>query len=755
VLEVFIGGAAGPGKDLTLDTPIPTINGWSTIRDLKINDWIIGGNGLPCQVISKSPVYFNKRIFRVYFDNKTYIDASETHDWLTFSLAERSALARRNNAFRERRRNTRPLRSKGLRPELSKRNSERVHKYLEPPSGSIRSTLELFNSFKVQSRTNYSIPVTSAWELDTVDLPIHPYLLGVWLGDGTTNSGFITSADIEIPSLIQNCGYNVYKLKEKYAYRVEGLTTLLRVHGLKNNKHIPNIYLRASYEQRLELLKGLMDTDGGCDKDGDCEITLTNKVLALQALELIRTLGFKGTYTTGRATLYGKDCGEKYRVRVTTSTPIFKLQRKLNRQITTERKTQQWHYIKDIQEIESVPTQCISVNSENHTFVAGDGLIQTHNSVALLMAALQYVDHSDYAAILFRRTYPELALPGALMGKAQEWLYGTDAKWNDTKKTWTFPSGATLTFGHLENYRSHFNYQSTEFQFIGFDELTTFPQYQYDFLFSRLRKTINNPVPLRVRCASNPGGIGEAWVKAKFVDSPNTKESIFIPAKLNDNPSLNKEEYIKSLMHLDPVTREKLLNGDWTSIRMGGKFRRSWFRIIEPEDIPKDLRQIRYWDLASSPKDESDPQSDPDWLVGCKGGYFNGSYYVTHVRRMRGTPNQVEQTIKNTAQGDGKNVSVFIEREPGSAGELYINHLKSVLKGWPVHAHRLTGDKEHYIDPISSQAEAGNITLVNGPWLDEFLYELELFPTKGVHDDQVDAFAKMCDRATRRGLQII
>ena len=109
-------------------------------------------------------------------------------------------------------------------------------------------------------------------------------------------------------------------------------------------------------------------------------------------------------------------------------------------------------------------------------------------SDALLMAALQYVDNPDYAALLFRRSYTDLSLPGALMDRAKEWLMPTDAKWRESSKTWTFPSGATLTFGYLEHVGDEYRYQSTEFQFIGFDELTQFEESKYRYLFSRLRR---------------------------------------------------------------------------------------------------------------------------------------------------------------------------------------------------------------------------------------------------------------------------
>ena len=182
-------------------------------------------------------------------------------------------------------------------------------------------------------------------------------------------------------------------------------------------------------------------------------------------------------------------------------------------------------------------------------------------SDALLMAALQYVHVPGYSAILFRRTYTDLSLPGAIMDRSHEWLSGTDAKWNDRDKTWIFPSGATLTFGYLDGPRDHIRYQGAEFQFVGFDELTQFLERQYAYLFSRLRRVRNVNAPLRMRAASNPGDIGHEWVKRRFIDAP--EERSFVPATLEDNPSLNIDEYEASLAQLDPVTRQQLRWGKW------------------------------------------------------------------------------------------------------------------------------------------------------------------------------------------------
>jgi hypothetical protein len=186
-------------------------------------------------------------------------------------------------------------------------------------------------------------------------------------------------------------------------------------------------------------------------------------------------------------------------------------------------------------------------------------------SDALLMAALQYVDIPGYAALLVRQSYPDLNQPGAIMSRAKEWLKPTAAKWNENNREFTFPSGAKLVFGYIRRDDDVYQYQSAEYQFIGFDELTQFTEFQYQYMESRLRRLDQFPVPLRMRSATNPGGKGHQWVRRKFVDAQKDKSFAFIPASLEDNRYLDRGEYRTSLEHLDPYTRAQLLHGDWTA----------------------------------------------------------------------------------------------------------------------------------------------------------------------------------------------
>lgn len=383
-------------------------------------------------------------------------------------------------------------------------------------------------------------------------------------------------------------------------------------------------------------------------------------------------------------------------------------------------------------------------------------------SVALLMAALQYVDVPGYAALIVRRTLEELRMPGALIDLSRQWLAGTDARWNGNEHKWTFPSGATLGFGYLKNPGSETRYQSAAFQFIGFDELTAFLEGQYSFLFSRLRKPDKptrgravdgvgiSDVPLRIRSASNPGGDGHEWVKELFVE-PSTRRSPFFPAKLEDNPHLDRDTYLAALaMMTDPITRMRMEAGDWDVLAEGTRFHRDWFEIVDR--LPSGASNAcRHWDLAATEPSPAAP--DPDYTVGTHLlAYPDGSYVVEDVQRMRVTSAKVELAIKTSAREDGRLCVVGLEQEPGSSGKLLIeDYQRRVLRGYSVKGIRPTGDKFTRAGPAASAAEQGRVKVLRAEWNRAWLNELCLFTQnwKG-HDDQVDSFSGAFDLAHHR-----
>jgi predicted phage terminase large subunit-like protein len=363
----------------------------------------------------------------------------------------------------------------------------------------------------------------------------------------------------------------------------------------------------------------------------------------------------------------------------------------------------------------------------------------------LLMAALQYVDVPGYAALILRRTFSELALSDGMMLRAQEWLSGR-ANGIDSiggvPTKWNFPSGARLEFGHVHHDKDRYNYKSAAYQFIGFDELTGFPKTIYLYLRSRLRRMAGSKLPIRTRCASNPGDIGHDWVKERFVTgNPDAEvQRVFLPATLADNPYLDQDEYEKTLQDLHPYDREQLLNGNWDARPPGGRFKREWFKFIDEQ--PAGLERVRRWDLAAT---EPKPGRDPDYSVGVDmGRWTNGSvkFVISDVQRFRESPAGIDGRIVQVADQDGRAVKVRIEQEPGSSGKIAIAHFANLLEAYDFKGVPSTGDKVVRSNAFAAACERGEVALVRAPWNEPYLRELEMFTGSDKdcpHDDQVDA----------------
>jgi len=363
-------------------------------------------------------------------------------------------------------------------------------------------------------------------------------------------------------------------------------------------------------------------------------------------------------------------------------------------------------------------------------------------SSALLMSALQYVDVPGYSAILFRRTYADLSLPGALMDRFREWMKNYDeVSWNNNSYTATFPSGARISFGYLNNTNDYLRYKGSEFQFIGMDEVTEIREQDYRYLFSRLRRPANGElatVPLRMRCASNPA---PNWVRQRFIVEGIESGRIFVPSLLTDNPGIDAASYRLALAALDPVERRRLEEGDWWSTTLGTLFDRTSFVLIDPVEVPQvtgSARAVRFWDLAATEPSSTNP--DPDWTVGTLMLFDQGIAYVLDVRKARVKGDKVEHLIAQTAVEDGHAVAIRMEQEPGSSGKALVDqYARYILPGYDFGGIRSTGDKLTRARPFAAAVANGNVRVVRGSWLTDWLDEFSSFPEACNHDDQVDS----------------
>jgi predicted phage terminase large subunit-like protein len=369
-------------------------------------------------------------------------------------------------------------------------------------------------------------------------------------------------------------------------------------------------------------------------------------------------------------------------------------------------------------------------------------------SVAQLMGALQFVDIPGYSAILFRKTYADLSLPGALIDLSKQWLMpfvdSKEVKWSEKEKQYTFPSGATLNFGYLESDNDCYRYQGAEFQYIGMDECTHISPSNYRYMFSRLRKKKEMQVPLRFRATCNPGGMyGEYYYQRFFVEGAENGR-IFIGAGLDDNPHLDAEAYKQALNELDPIEREQLLNGNWEIKANGDLFDRQWFQIVPNHEVPAAVSRVRFWDLAGTDpkKRKGRNKREPDWSVGFKLAHYQGLYWVEDIVRVQKKPHELEEIIRATAEIDGHSCSIRMEQEPGSSGIITIDHYaRKVLNGYDFQGVLSTGSKVERARAASSAAQAGRVFISDRCRnLLPFMDEADLFPY-GAHDDTIDGFS--------------
>lgn len=205
------------------------------------------------------------------------------------------------------------------------------------------------------------------------------------------------------------------------------------------------------------------------------------------------------------------------------------------------------------------------------------GAVMAGKSDVLLMYPLIHKWHLQpgFKGLFLRRTIPELKLEIIPRSKDYYKIKGIDGEFNATDRCWTFPSGARITFGHLETEDDVHIYDSMQINYCAFDELTSFTEWQYTYLtLQRVRSLEGSSLPAVVRSASNPGNIGHNWVRKRFID-PNPKgftvienkfgvRRIYIPATIKDNPYAS-EEYVKSLESLPEAEKQSKLYGNWSA----------------------------------------------------------------------------------------------------------------------------------------------------------------------------------------------
>lgn len=339
------GFVIGDWKGLDITTPILTTEGWKTMGTVKIGDVVYDKDGKQCKILHTSEVH-NRKCYKITFDNNDNIIADNEHRWLiTFGDAQH-----------------------GIADKVM--TTEEIYEYIESFD---ENRIGYYNIAKIYNAK----PI----ENDDIELPIDPYVLGCWLGNGNKVDGTITNIEDEICTELEKRWAHIGKeisnkdLEKIQARALFGLTNILRENNLLCNKHIPDIYFRGSYKQRLDLLRGLMDTVGYYNKERNCFGVCISQEWQEKVIKAIASsLGFKTT------TVYSTEKGNNCKKTVDFNGDVNPFLCKYKEIKLPENNNYKFRYIIKVEEVETVPTRCIEVDSKTHTFLCGENFLVTHNT---------------------------------------------------------------------------------------------------------------------------------------------------------------------------------------------------------------------------------------------------------------------------------------------------------------------------------------------------------------------------------------
>lgn len=763
----IFGGSAGGGKAAPLSEPVLTPFGFRKMGDIKVGDLVTGADGKAERVIQIHP-QGEMDVYRIKFIDGAETRCTAQHLWLS------------KEAHKSSKSDTREL-----------------------GNWRVRDTKTLIEMLK--KGKNVLVPMTKpvTYTVGRYGGKIKPYTLGVLLGDGCLSGSSITVTknDDEIFENISRDGYDIAPVKTKnhaktyIFHNFKEERRYLSLHKLRctaKGKYIPKGYKYAPPEYRLALIQGMMDTDGYADNRGHCEYCTISPRLAKDMQELIWSIGGKATIREKIPTCTFPDgtkkaCDKAYVVYIQTgdNAQLFRLNRKKNR---CQGKKFNGGYSEMLRRIVSIEPcgkevcQCITVDSPDGLYVTKDYIV-THNSFALLLEPLRYMDVEGYKAVVFRQNYTQIMAAGGLWDESSKMyrLLPNAVATMSPKAHWTFNKKAVINFDYLARDDDVYKWQGSQICFIGFDELTHFSEKQFFYMLSRNRSTCG--VKPYVRATCNPDA--ESWV-AKFiawwidpetgypikersgvkryftrvddtviwgdtaeecaeksgVDISLCKSVTFIASSIHDNKALLEADpsYLASLNALSLVERERLLNGNWKIKPAAGLyFPRSGIRIVNT--IPDKLvTTVRAWDLAATEITTSN--KDPDRTCGTLWGRMrNGQYIILDGKRVAKNAASVRDLIVSTAKQD-KTIygtsKIFIPQDPGQAGKDQSRSYSKILTGYSFMSNPVTGNKITRAEPMAAQWQNGNIYMLEGEWNKPYLDEMDGFPDL-LHDDYVDS----------------
>ena len=370
---IIVAARPGIGKALALDTPLITPSGWTTMGDVVVGDKLIGADGRPTTVVATTEIMVERPCFEVEFSDGEVIVADAEHQWMTFDARARLGHDR----------------------------------WDEVPAGAARcrSTAELAAGLYAGSTLNHAIPTCSAVQTAAAEVPIDPWALGFLLGAGDPNGGGrvrCAVADREwVMKEFDRLGYHVVVGADPTLFVVQEVQESWRELGQHRGRHIPQVYLRGSIEQRAALVQGLMDSDGDVDAHGRYLFGTRDVELARGLRELLSTLGCASRLYRRYLSHEGHPRPPVWEVVARSRAGLARMPRKACSVGGAWHRDHESHYVVDVRPVPSVPVRCVQVSGADHLYLAGRSMIPTHNSTLALDVARNAAVKHHLASVIF------------------------------------------------------------------------------------------------------------------------------------------------------------------------------------------------------------------------------------------------------------------------------------------------------------------------------------------------------------------
>jgi predicted phage terminase large subunit-like protein len=725
---------------------IPTTKGWKSMLDLQVGDFVFGPDGKPTQVLGKSEVFVGRDLYEVKTDDGAMLTVDGDHLWTV-------RLNRRVNVYRDytteqlwRRQNGEVLRTK--------RSGE----------------VEFIAGKKQKNPRLPRLPDVSPVEYERKEFLIDPYVFGVWLGDGHSSQAVITMKDEDakiVRAEMERRGYKTTDQSTKMTFGIIGLKVKLRELGVLGDKHIPNNYLEGSPDQRRDLLKGLMDTDGCVSKAGQCTFSQSNKFIIDDVRQLLASLGIKNSLSVTEAKIGKKSYGPTYRISFYAKN-IAILPRKEERTKQVKETFGRYISIKRLEQTGN--TQCIKVAREDGLFLAETGYICTHNTKSEFASYLlpswylgkypkkKVIQSSNTAdlAVNFGRKVRNLVLSEQYAEVFPNVSLRQDSKaagrWatNHDGEYFAIGVGGTVTGKGADLLiidDPHSEQEATLGDPSVFDKV-----FEWYTSGPRQRLQPGGAIVVVMTRWSDRDLTGKIISEAAKRDKHEEWEVIELPAIMPSGNPLWPEFW--SLKELEAL-REELPPAKWNAQYQqqptgeeGAIVKREWWQLWEKDDPPPCEFIIQSWDTAFTKSERADFSACTTWGVFYKDEDKRDANIImldAFQKRME-FPELKDKALNQYKYWEPD--ACIIEAK--AAGAPLVFELRQM--GVPVSEYTPVrgNDKFVRINSVSDLFRSGKVWRPDTRWADEVVEQMAAFPN-AEHDDLVDSSVQALIRFRQGG----